>query len=94
MTIYSGISVMLFPKERILRLILPYLPPYAVSMYKVQMILTVTGISWFNGGTAGTDSRHSALLDADGALVTGSATGAALFLRVRGRSTRSLRQMG
>jgi len=38
--------------------------------------MSVTGISWFNGSVATNDSRHSALLDADGALVTGSATGA------------------
>ena len=38
--------------------------------------MSVTGISFFKGGTVGTDSTHSALLDADGALVTGTATGA------------------
>ena len=38
--------------------------------------MTVTGISHFNGSNVGTDARHSALLDIDGALVTGSATGA------------------
>lgn len=37
--------------------------------------MSVTGISFFNGSDI-TDSTHSALLDADGALVTGSATGA------------------
>ena len=35
----------------------------------------VTGIAFFNGSNV-TDSTHSALLDVDGALVTGSATGA------------------
>lgn len=38
--------------------------------------MSITGISWFNGATAGTDSRHSALLYSDGTVVAGSATGA------------------
>lgn len=41
----------------------------------VPCSMSVTGISFFNGSNV-TDSTHSALLDADGALVTGSATGA------------------
>ncbi len=39
---------------------------------------TVTGISFFNGTVDGTDSRHAALVDKDGTVVPGTATGATL----------------
>lgn len=38
--------------------------------------MIVTGISHFNGSDVGTDARHAALLDIDGAKVAGSDTGA------------------
>ncbi len=53
--------------------------PIVTEIYYSELFvpcnMSVTGISFFNGSNV-TDSTHSALLDADGALVTGSATGA------------------